>query len=142
MAASIYIIKKEREAAIFKIVITKSDITRDQLIDQWELAAPIYRHEGFTCNGITIGVKPGSAFVEWGNGVASELFGRDLWGEVVFTFEEIEEEMATMPIIHAHLLKLGMDAKSIKFGDEEPEPLSLLSHTFTFYFGKKVNSFE
>ena len=99
-----FVIKKHytdgSDSGHYKIKITPIELTLDQFVENYELSAPIYKFEDFTCSTITIGVKEGSCFELWNiNDVASTLFGQQLCGEVVFTFEELEDEKATLPMM-------------------------------------------
>ena len=117
-----FVIKKHytdgSDSGHYKIKITPIELTLDQFVENYELSAPIYKFDGFTSSTITIGVKEGSCFELWNiNDVASTLFGQALCGEVVFTFEELEDEKATLPVMKKQLLDLGMALESINFED-------------------------
>ena len=120
--ANFFVIKKHYtgggEEGHYKIKISPIEMTTDDFVENYELSAPIYKFEDFTCSTITIGVKEGSCFELWNiNDVASTLFGQTLCGEVVFTFEELEDEKATLPVMKKQLLDLGMALESINFED-------------------------
>ena len=96
------------------IMINPVTLTSDDLYERYDLSAPIYKLEGFTSTGITIGVKKGSGIWDF-NDVASILFDKMLCGEVVFTFEEIEDERATPPVIRRQLEQSGMPPENINY---------------------------
>ena len=49
------------------------------------------------------------------NDVASILFSTTLCGEVVFTFEGIEDQRATLPVMRKQLEEGGMPPQNINF---------------------------
>ena len=117
-----YIIKKHYtdggDEGHYKIKISPIKMTSDDFVENYELSAPIYKFDDVVCSSITIGVKEGSCFELWNiNDVASELFGQTLCGEMVFTFEELEDEKATLPMMKKQLVENGMPPESINFGD-------------------------
>ena len=97
-------------------------MTLQDFAQNYELSCPVYKCGDFSCSEITIGVKPDSAFELWNiNDVASELFDQTLCGEVVFTFETVEDQRAALPIMKQQLVELGMNPESIKFDDLDDE---------------------
>ena len=121
MAASgFYVIKKHYtnggNEGHYRIKIDPIEMSEETFIEEYELSAPIYKFEGFTCCDITIGVKEGSGFELWnGNDVASTLFDQNLKGDVVFTFEDRAAEEATLPVMRRQLEELGMKPEDINF---------------------------
>ena len=115
-----YIIKKHYtdggNEGHYQITINPIAMTTDDFIEEYELSAPIYKYEDFTCDKITLGVKEGSAFQAWDiNDVASTLFNQLLFGEVVFTFEDSGAEGATLPVMRRQLEQCGMKPENINF---------------------------
>ena len=90
-------------------------LTSGALYKGYDLSAPIYKFEGYTGTGITNGMKKASTGIRDLNDVASILFNTMLCGEVVFTFEGIEDQSATLPVIRRQLEEGGMPPENINF---------------------------
>ena len=115
----IYPIKKHYDGGgvdgHYEIKINPVTLTSADLYERYDLSAPIYKFEGYTGTGITMGMKKGSTGIRDLNDVASNLFNTLLYGEVVFTFEEIEDQRATLPVMRRQLEEGGMSPQNINF---------------------------
>ena len=90
-------------------------LTSADLYERCDLPAPIYGFDGYTGTGITLGMKKASTGIWDLNDVASILFNTVLCGEVVFTFEGIEDQRAMLPVMGRQLEEGGMPPQSINF---------------------------
>ena len=114
----IYPIKKHYDGGgvdgHYEIKINPVTLTSADLYERYDLSAPIYKFDGYTGTGITMGMKKGSTGIRDLNDVASNL-NTLLCGEVVFTFEEIEDQRATLPVMRRQLEEGGMPPQNINF---------------------------
>ena len=97
-----------------EIKINPVTLTSADLYERCDLSAPIYEF-GYTSTGITMGMKKGITGIVDLNDVASTLFNTMLCGEVVFTFEGIEDQRATLPVMRGQLEEGGMPPQNINF---------------------------
>ena len=116
---NIYSVKKHYDGGgvddHYAITINPVTLTSADLYERYDLSAPIYKFDGYTGASITIGVKKGSTGIRDLNDVASILFNTMLCGEVVFTFERIEDQRATLPVMRRQLEEGGMPPENINF---------------------------
>ena len=115
----IYSIKKHYDGGgvdgHYEIKINPVTLTSADLYEWYDLSAPICKFDGYTGTGITMGMKKGSTGIWDLNDVASTLFNTMLCGEVVFTFEGIDEQRATLPVMRRQLEEGGMPTQNINF---------------------------
>ena len=115
----IYSIKKHYDGGgvdgHYEIKINPVTSTSADLYERYDLSAPIYEFDGYTGTGITMGMKKGSTGIWDLNDVASIPFNTMLCGEVVFTFEGIEDQRATLPVMRRQLEEGGMPPQNINF---------------------------
>ena len=116
---NIYSIKKHYDGGgvdgYYEITINPVTLTSADLYERYDLSAPIYRFDCYIGTGITMGVKKGSTGIRDFNDVASILFNTVLCVEVVFTFETIEDQGATLPVMRRQLEEGGMPPENINF---------------------------
>ena len=115
----IYSIKKHYDGGgsdgHYVIMINPVTLTSAELCERYDLSAPIYKFEGYTGTGITMGMKKGINELGDLNAVASTLFNKLLCGEVVFTFEGIDEQRAMLPVMGRQLEERGMPPENMNF---------------------------
>ena len=116
--ANFWIIKKyydneERQEGFFQIKLHPIAMTLKDFLRDYEISAPFYHYNGYTSKSICVGVKEASYMLHNINAVASELFHATLCGDVVFTFEDAEDEAKCMPLMLKQLTELGMNPDNI-----------------------------
>ena len=115
----IYSIKKHYDGGgvdgHYEIKINPVTSTSADLYERCDLSVPTYKFDGYTGTGITIGMKKGSTGIRDFNDVASILFNTMLCGEVVFTFETIEDQRATLLVMRRQLEEGGMPPENTNF---------------------------
>lgn len=99
----------------YVIMINPVTLTSAELCERYDLSASTYKFDGYTGTGITLGMKKGGTGIWDLNDVASILFNKLLFGEVVFTFEGIDEQRATLPVMRRQLEEGGMPPENINF---------------------------
>ena len=117
--AKIYAIKKHYDGGgvdgHYGIKINPVTLTSADLYERYGLSAPTYEFDGYTGTGITVGMKKGITGIWDLNDVASILFNTMLCGGAVFTFEGIEDQRATLPVMRRQLEEGGMPPQNINF---------------------------
>ena len=113
-----WIIKKyydneETREGFFQIKLHPIAMTVKDFLRDYEITAPLCSYDGYNSDSICVGVKEASWLFHNINAVASELFNTTLCGDVVFTFEDAEDETKCIPLMRKQLIELGMNPEHI-----------------------------
>ena len=97
-------------------------MTNDEFLRNYELSAPFYINNDYTCDFLLIGVKRNSGYNIWDmNAVAMELFNCQICGECVIMFDDSREEyskvreLMVLDMMKQQLIEKGMDLASLCF---------------------------